>query len=434
VEQLTHLLERAQKGDLDAFATIVQRFQKMAAGYAFTVLGDFHLAEDAAQAAFFEAYSNLTKVYNAVAFPAWLRKIVFKQCDRIARKRKLSLVSLDLVAEPKARTGHPAQVFEQEETIQRVRAALLGLPDRERQVAVLFYLCGYSRRQIAEFVDMALEEVIYRLRSARTQFKGRMADMDKSRSSEKGDLTSQAGAMVLAELGLDGEAPQMAQYLGLLKEHSSQWSGQNLLQHSLDVARLADSIASQLGWDGTLARRAGLLHDIGKIADEEPAKHMVSGVKMVCKWGEHMEVREVIWTHHERGRSLSPTCSLLVVSPLCFVVRVADAMAAEQYPHTIGPDRLEECGRVIQPKHWNRSGGLDSYVHRILQLDDMAQGLKGVAAIYLFRTQGGVALLLRTTEESGEIETLALSVAERVKIDWGWEGRVAVTPVSTRAV
>ena len=71
---------------MDAFAAIVQRFQKMAAGYAFAVLGDFHLAEDAAQMAFFEAYGNLTKVYDAVAFPAWLRKIVFKQCDRIARK------------------------------------------------------------------------------------------------------------------------------------------------------------------------------------------------------------------------------------------------------------------------------------------------------------------------------------------------------------
>ena len=428
MEELTPLFQQAQKGDLDAFAAIVQRFEKMATGYAYAVLGDFHLAEDAAQAAFFEAYINLAKVYDAVAFPAWLRKVVFKHCDRIARKRKLDLVPLDLVVEPQTQEGHPAQIYEREHTIRRVRAVLLALPDLERQVAILFYLCGYSRRQIAAFVDMSLEEVIYRLRSARTQFKRRMEEMADKELSGREDSTSQVGAMALAELGLDEESPQLAQYLGLMKEHSSQWSGQNLLQHSLDVARLADSIANQLGWDANLARRAGLLHDIGKIV-EDAATHMAAGAKMVTEWGEPLEVREVIWTHHERGRRLSPTCSLLVISPLCFVVRTADRIAAEQFPHAVGPDGLEEYARVIQPECQTRSDGLDDYVHRILKLDDMAQSLKGVEAVYLFRAQHGVSILLQTTAEAGEIESLALSAAERVKADWGWDGRVSITPV-----
>ena len=424
MQQLEHLLLQAQNGDLDAFALIVRRFEKMAAGYAFAVLGDFHLAEDAAQAAFFEAYCNLDRVYAAPALPAWLRKIVFKHCDRIGRKRNLRTVSLDRVREPIAPDGHPGRIFERQASIDRMRAALLALPERERQVAVLFYLCGHSRAQVADLAQLPLEEVVYRLRSARTQLKQRIVDMEPDTDKDR-----QAGALALAELGLDGEAPRLVQYLGRLKEQNSLGNGQNLLQHSMDVARLAAALAPQLGWDADLARRAGLLHDIGKLAEEGHVPHMAAGARMVCEWGEHLDVREVIWTHHERGRRLSPACSLLVISPLCFVVKAADALAAEQYPRTVGPDGLAECGRVLQPGEWTRDKGLDPYVHRVLQLDDTAQALGGVATVHLFRTERSVALLLRTTPQAGEVENLALTAAETVRADWGWDGPVGVTPV-----
>ena len=82
---------------------LVERFQDMAVGYAYSVLGDFHLAEDAAQEAFLEAYPNLHKVYGPEAFPGWLKRIVFKNCDRILRRKKLASTQLedaDLVAAP----------------------------------------------------------------------------------------------------------------------------------------------------------------------------------------------------------------------------------------------------------------------------------------------------------------------------------------------
>ena len=91
--ELDMLIIRAQAGDLDAFGMIVQRFQDMAVGYAYAILGDFHLAQDAAQEAFIEAYRDLARVYGAAAFPTWLRRI-FRRCnwDRLRqypRKKEL---------------------------------------------------------------------------------------------------------------------------------------------------------------------------------------------------------------------------------------------------------------------------------------------------------------------------------------------------------
>ena len=74
MEELGSLISRAQAGDLDAYGRIVRQFQDMAVGYAYSILGDFHLAEDAAQEAFIEAYPILSRVYGPVAFPGWFRE------------------------------------------------------------------------------------------------------------------------------------------------------------------------------------------------------------------------------------------------------------------------------------------------------------------------------------------------------------------------
>ena len=89
MEHLRDALEQAKEGDVDGFAVLVERFQDMAVGYSHSILGDFHLAEDAAQEAFLEAYPNLHKVYGPEAFPSWFKRIVFKHCDRILRRKTL---------------------------------------------------------------------------------------------------------------------------------------------------------------------------------------------------------------------------------------------------------------------------------------------------------------------------------------------------------
>ena len=77
MEESATLVERSRSGDLDAFEALVRRFQDMACGYAYSILGDFHLAEDAAQEAFVDAYRNLGQLREPRAFPGWFRRVVF---------------------------------------------------------------------------------------------------------------------------------------------------------------------------------------------------------------------------------------------------------------------------------------------------------------------------------------------------------------------
>jgi DNA-directed RNA polymerase specialized sigma24 family protein len=86
MEELQSLVIRTRSGDLAAYEEIVRRFQDMALGYTYSIPGDFHHAEDAAQEAFIQAYRDLAQLREPAAFPGWFRTIVFRQCDRTARR------------------------------------------------------------------------------------------------------------------------------------------------------------------------------------------------------------------------------------------------------------------------------------------------------------------------------------------------------------
>src|SRR5689334_6617300 len=88
-------VERSQRGDTDAFTELVRRSQQMAFGYAYALLGDFHLAEDAAQEAFLTAYYNLHQLRTTEAFPGWLRGIVRHHCQHIRRTRRVVWLPLE---------------------------------------------------------------------------------------------------------------------------------------------------------------------------------------------------------------------------------------------------------------------------------------------------------------------------------------------------
>jgi DNA-directed RNA polymerase specialized sigma24 family protein len=95
MDALEVIVTRARDGDAEAFGTLVRRFQDMAVGYGYSILHDFQLAEDAAQEAFFEAYRTLSKLREPAAFAGWFGRIVFKQCDRITRRRVVATVPLE---------------------------------------------------------------------------------------------------------------------------------------------------------------------------------------------------------------------------------------------------------------------------------------------------------------------------------------------------
>ena len=167
-------VRRAREGDAEAYAAIVRRFRDMACGYAYSLLGDFHLAEDAAQEAFVQAYRDLWMLSAPRAFPGWLKRIVFKHCDRLTRGKRAPLVPLTQAASAAGPDPDPPTAAARQEMAERVLAAVAALPKRERAVATLFYVNGYSRRTIAEFLEVPLTTVDNRLHAARKRLREKM--------------------------------------------------------------------------------------------------------------------------------------------------------------------------------------------------------------------------------------------------------------------
>ena len=130
MEELNHLFVRAQEGDLDAYGQIVRLFQDMAVGYAYSILGDFHLAEDASQEAFIETYLHFGKLYGPAVIPSWLRKAVSKHCDRLTRRRQVATVPLEEGLEPSSGEMAPDEMVAISEVKEGVSCAIEKLPER----------------------------------------------------------------------------------------------------------------------------------------------------------------------------------------------------------------------------------------------------------------------------------------------------------------
>ena len=171
MEDLESLINRSRAGDLDAYGRIVQQFQDMGVGYAYSILGDFHLAQDAVQEAFIEAYPILSRVYGPVAFPGWFRRIIFKHCNRLTRGKRDELMPLEAMIEMPSDTRDPAEEIEERETKVLVLAAVDALPENQRQVTTLFYISGFSQKRIADFLEVPVTTVDNRLRASRKSLK-----------------------------------------------------------------------------------------------------------------------------------------------------------------------------------------------------------------------------------------------------------------------
>ena len=177
MKELTLLVTRAKKGDLDAYGQIVRRFQDMAYGFGFSILGDFHLAQDAAQEAFIEAYRQLGQLEKPAAFPGWFRKIVFKHCDRIMRNKTVPTTSLDAAAGIAANNTQPIAAAEKYEMKEKILEAIKTLPEHQRTATTLFYINGYSQKEVAAFLDVPVPTVKKRLHDSRKKLKERMINM-----------------------------------------------------------------------------------------------------------------------------------------------------------------------------------------------------------------------------------------------------------------
>jgi RNA polymerase sigma factor (sigma-70 family) len=161
---------------LAAFGEIVRRFQDMAYGCAYALLGDFHLAEDAAQEAFVTVYRELPELRAQKAFAGWLRRIVVTQCHRMTRRKEVPTTDLGAAELHSVELG-PSEAMEAQEMGRKVLAALRGLPEHQRMVTTLFYINGYSQKDIAGFLDVPVTTVKKRLADARERLKRRMMNM-----------------------------------------------------------------------------------------------------------------------------------------------------------------------------------------------------------------------------------------------------------------
>jgi len=177
MDSLEQIIQNAQSGDRAAYELIVRRFQDLAVGYAYAVLGDWHLAEDAAQEAFITVARDLATLRDSHAFPAWFRRIVFKHSDRARRGMRVSFVPLDHAMEIATPARDPADITVQRETRQEVMAIIASLPDHQRVVVLLFYINAYSLSEISRFLDIPVATIKTRLFAARKQLKERMLAM-----------------------------------------------------------------------------------------------------------------------------------------------------------------------------------------------------------------------------------------------------------------
>jgi RNA polymerase sigma factor (sigma-70 family) len=179
-EKTMSLVRAAQAGDDLAFSELVRAYQDIAVAYATSILSDYHLAEDAAQEAFVEAYRELASLREPAAFAAWFRTIIFKHCDRMTRRKRHPLTELEVALEVASPEPSPQESLELQETRTAVWKAIAALSDAERAVVLLYYMGEHSQVVIAEFLNITINAVKTRLYSARKRLRKHMGQIEEN--------------------------------------------------------------------------------------------------------------------------------------------------------------------------------------------------------------------------------------------------------------
>ncbi len=216
----------------------------------------------------------------------------------------------------------------------------------------------------------------------------------------------EVGKRTVIDLGIHGLHPELIKVVGRMKYRSSY--GQNLLQHSREVAKLCGVMAAELGLNTKLAKRAGLLHDIGKVPDTETeVPHAILGMQWAEKYGEKPEVCNAIGAHHDEIEMTS------LLSP---IVQVCDAISGAR------PGARRQV--------------LDSYIQRLKDLEDIAFGFGGVNKAYAIQAGRELRVMVESEKVSDEkAAALSFEISQKIQTDMTYPGQVKVTVIrETRAV
>ena len=220
------------------------------------------------------------------------------------------------------------------------------------------------------------------------------------------DEIIEIGKKTVMDLGIHGLHKDLVKIVGRMKYRSSY--GQNLLQHSREVAHLAGVIASELGLNPKLAKRAGLLHDIGKVPDQESElPHAILGMQWAEKFGEHPDVINAIGAHHDEIEMTS------LISP---IVQVADAISGAR------PGARRQV--------------MESYIQRLKDLESTALSFDGVEKAYAIQAGRELRVLVESDKvDDDKASELSYLISDKIQNELTYPGQVRVTVIrETRAV
>ncbi len=234
----------------------------------------------------------------------------------------------------------------------------------------------------------------------------RIEDVVRKTTKQIEEEIIEVGKRTVIDLGIHGLHPELIKAVGRMKFRSSY--GQNLLQHSREVAKLCGVMAAELGLNPKLAKRAGLLHDIGKVPDTETElPHALLGMQWAEKYGEKPEVCNAIGAHHDEVEMTS------LLSP---IVQVCDAISGAR------PGARRQV--------------LDSYIQRLKDLEDVAFGFKGVNKAYAIQAGRELRVMVESEKVSDEkAAELSFNISQKIQTEMTYPGQVKVTVIrETRAV
>ncbi|WP_418510247.1 ribonuclease Y [Corallibacter sp.] len=218
----------------------------------------------------------------------------------------------------------------------------------------------------------------------------------------------EVGKRTIIDLGIHNLHPELVKMVGRMKYRSSY--GQNLLQHSREVAKLCGVMAAELGLNPKLAKRAGLLHDIGKVPDAEvdmETPHAILGMQWAEKYGEKDDVCNAIGAHHDE---------IEMKSLLAPIIQVCDAISGAR------PGARRQV--------------LDSYIQRLKDLEDIAFGFGGVKKAYAIQAGRELRVIVESEKvDDQKAADLSFNISQKIQTDMTYPGQVKVTVIrETRAV
>ncbi|QXD17282.1 ribonuclease Y [Rhodocaloribacter litoris] len=223
--------------------------------------------------------------------------------------------------------------------------------------------------------------------------------VEKTRAEIEEEIV-ETGERTVIDLNLHGLHPELIRFVGRMRYRTSY--GQNLLAHSIETARIASLIAAELGLDAGLARRAGLLHDIGKVVEEEiESPHAIVGMELCRKYKEDPVVCNAVGAHHDEIEMTS------LIAP---VVQAADAISGAR------PGARREA--------------LEAYIKRLEKLEALAASFKGVERVFAIQAGREIRVLVNHDLVSdAQAEQLAVDISRKIQSEMQYPGQIKVTVI-----